>query len=245
MTDDDHKDPKVKELVERAGAEPLEQFVDAETAAQLHKWFGLPSFAQVEAGERKPVPPDDLEPEVAAVRERRQRVLADIDPAFLAAIERRHTPPDDLFKFTPTIEPLTADIALFDPTPYAKRKTVNEYGEEVDDSGERFYPWPEDIQDALHESTPQALLRDLHRPETDFDQPQNDEYMSDEEQAPPEPYLVDVHAKIDAVMKLRFRVEPFVPPDITTAMDEFRNGIAVSWVEVANSGALYNRRVTE
>ena len=47
MATDDDKDPKVKALVERDPSQPLDSVVDAQTAAQLERWFGLPSFAQV------------------------------------------------------------------------------------------------------------------------------------------------------------------------------------------------------
>lgn len=240
MTDDDptsaSKDPKVKELVDRDPSEPLDRFVDAETAAQLERWFGLPSFAQVEAGE---VEVDDgldgLDPGVAAVRDRRKRIAQEIDPELLAAIEQRHTPPDDLIKFAVTLEPRDLDIALVDPTYFESRAAIGEV---------REYEWPEDIQEALHENTPQALLRDLHRLETDFDQP-SDEFVNFEDEEPPEPLIIDLRSKIDAVMAMRFRAEPVVLPDVSTLMDEFRTEVRRSWVEIAKSGKLYNRRVTE
>ena len=233
MTDDDHKDPKVKELVERDPSQPLDQFVDAATAAQLERWFGLPSFAQVEAGEVEV--DDDLDPEIVAVRERRLRVAQDIDPVLLAAIEQRHTPPDDLIKFSATIEPINTKMALFDASYLENQET---------DSEQRHYDWPEDIQEALRENAPQALLRDLHRLEIDFDQP-SDGFNNMEDETPPEPLLVDVHSQVDEMMTTRFRLEPFIAVDVRRITDEFRTGVRQSWVAIANSGQLYNRRVTE
>lgn len=233
MTDDDPKDPKVKALVERDQSQPLDQFVDAATAAQLERWFGLPSFTQVEEGE---VELQQEDPEVAAVRERRKRVASEIDPVLLAEIEQRHIPPDDLIKFTATLEPIDTTIGLVDTSYVDSSGTIAE---------ERLYEQPEDIQEVLRENTPQALLRDLHRLEEDYDRPRGgfDEY--DEDQPPPEPLLVDVASKIDEVMALRFGFEPHVAPDMRQLSGEYRSEIMKSWVETANSGTLYNRRVRE
>lgn len=240
MTDDDHndsKDPKVKDLVGRDPSQPLDQVVDAATAAQLERWFGLPSFAQVEAGEAVIDDGlDGLDPEVAAVRDRRKRIAAEIDKELLAAIERRHTPPDDLIKFAVTLEPRDTTIALVDPTYFEARAEVAE---------QREYERPEDVEDLLRENTPQALLRDLHRPEFEPGQSSNEIENWDEEQPPPEPLIMDVRGKIVEAMAMRFKLEPVVAPDVPRLTDEFRNEVRRSWVEIATSGKLYNRRVTE
>jgi hypothetical protein len=233
MTDDDPKDPKVKALVERDQSQPLDQFVDPATAAQLERWFGLPSFAQVEAGEVELVESED--PEVVAVRERRKRIAEEINPVLLAEIEHRLTPPDDLIKFSATIEPLEAKIALFDPSYFESRSSIAE---------ERIYDQPEDIHEAIKENTPQALLRDLHRLEVDFDQP-SDGFTNMEDEPPPEPLLVDVAAQVERIMTTRFRFVPTAALEVTRLLDESRNEIQRSWVDIAKNGRLYNRRVSE
>src|SRR5688572_483859 len=81
--DDNPDDKKVKELL------------DAATRAELERWFGLPSFQQVE--EKRPPPPPDEDPEVAAVRERRQKAIAAVDPALLEAHRRRTEPDESLY----------------------------------------------------------------------------------------------------------------------------------------------------
>lgn len=235
MTDDEPKDPKVKALVERDPSQPLEQFVDAATAAQLERWFGLPSFVQVAEGEVELVQTED--PGVAAVRERRMQLVHEIDPELLAAIEKRTTPREDLIKFAATIEPIDTTIALIDSSFTESRGSISE---------ERLYDQPEDIEEALRrQNTPQALLRDLHRLESNFDRSADDEFTNFEDEAPPEPLLVDIAATIDEAMTMRFSPEPFVPPEITSLLDVTRGEIRRSWVEIANSGTLYNRRVTE
>jgi len=241
MTDDDSKqepkDPRVKDLVTRDRSQPLEQFVDEETAAQLAKWFGLPSFAEVEAGEAELAARQE-DPEVLAVRERRRRILEqDIDKELLAAIERRYTLPDDIFKFVPDIEPFDPNMALFDGTRY-----IIPEGQEPPE--ERTYDQPEDITEALHENTPQALLRDLHRPETDFDQPA-DEWTQEEEQEPPPPLITDIAARTREAIGFRFQFEPFVQIDAGKLMDESRSEIRAKWTDILDRARLVNRRVSE
>lgn len=236
MTDDDPKDPKVKALVERDPSQPLDQFVDAATAAQLERWFGLPSFAQVESGEVEGVPveenPDD---EFAEIRERRRKLLADVDHALLERIEQRHTPRDGLFQFAPSIDPITVTLSVFDAAYAESRATI---------SDERNYERPDYVIEALAENAPQALLRDLHRLDVDFTRTKDDDWDMEERPAP-EPFLVDLVAQIDELMAKRFHLEPVATPDVAHLMDDMRSEINQSWVDIANSGRLYNRRVTE
>lgn len=234
MTDDDDKDPKVKALVARDPSQPLDQLVDAATAAQLERWFGLPSFAQVEAGEVA-APPEPEVDEFAEVRERRAKLLAEVDQELVARIERRHTPPEDLFKFTPDLEPLEVTLTRFDST--AEGKGI---------ADERWYERSDDIISALEENAPQALLRDLHRLETEFPRSWNntdDDW--DAEKPAPEPFLPDLVSLVDGLMKVRYKLELIAAPDVPHLLDDTRDEIKRSWVDLANSGKLYNRRVTE
>lgn len=232
MTDDDPKDPKVKDLVERDRSQPLEELVDPATAAQLERWFGLPSFAQVEAGEVKLVE----DPEVVAIRERRQRLAEEIDPAFLAALDKRYTLPEGTFKFVPEIEPFNTRMALFDATRYLVEGDVL--------PEERTYDTPEDIYDALKENAPQALLRDLHRPETDFDQPV-DEFWQEEEQEAPPPLVMDIAARTREAINFRFEFQPFEPIDASRLREDFLSEVRAPWPEVLTRARLVNRRVSE
>lgn len=234
MTDDDDKDPKVKALVARDPSQPLDQFVDAATAAQLERWFGLPSFAQVEAGEVA-APSEPEVDEFAEVRERRAKLLAEVDQELVARIERRHTPPEDLFKFTPDLEPIEVTLTRFDAT--AEGKGI---------ADERWYERADDIIAALEENAPQALLRDLHRVETEFPRSwNNNDDDWDTEKPPPEPFLADLVSLVDGLMKVRYKMELIAAPDVPRLLDDTRSEIKRSWVDLANSGKLYNRRVTE
>lgn len=148
---DNDKDPKVKALIE-SGA-PLEQVVDAATAEALQRWFGLPSFDTL-----PPPEPDDAE--VAALLERRAKAMAAADPVLLDALARRHGSPDAMLLFKPVLEVLDPRCALMDYTMADRVITISE---------PRDVEIPAALQDDLHECTPQALLRDLHRAELSFD----------------------------------------------------------------------------
>lgn len=145
---DNEDDKKVKDLIDEA------------TRADLERWFALPSFQQLAEQGKAPEPPPD-DPEFAAVRKRRAEALAAIDPALLEAHRRRVEPPPDLIKFVASIElRVDPDLALFDQAMLSRQSTIAD-PREVEISDE--------LRDDLAEKVPQALLRDLHRPETTFD----------------------------------------------------------------------------
>lgn len=146
MPDDD--DRKIKDLL------------DASTRAELERWFGLPSFEQLaEQGPLAPAPPED--PEIAAVRKRRAEAIAAVDPAMLEAHRLRVEPPNDLIRPRPPVKlTVDPDIARFDQAMIDRWNGIAE---------PRQVERPVELDDDLHECTPQALLRDLHRPELAFD----------------------------------------------------------------------------
>jgi hypothetical protein len=142
-TDDDKK---VKDLL------------DAATLADLQRWFGLPSFEQL-AEQPKPSPSDD-DPELIAIRERHAKALAAVDPALLDQIMNR-IDGRPLVRFAATINVVVdPEIMRFDERMAESVASVAE-PREVEISDE--------LKDDLKECTPQALLRDLHRSETEFD----------------------------------------------------------------------------
>lgn len=145
-TDDETDDKTVKELI------------DAATRAELERWFGLPSFTQV-AEAKDAAPAED--PDVTAVRERRQKAIEAIDPALLEAHRRRIEPPEWLVRDRQTIElKVNPDVTLLDHSMIERGSTIAE-PREVEIS--------EELRDDMQDCTPQALLRDLHRPEFEFD----------------------------------------------------------------------------
>lgn len=141
------EEPRVGDLL--AGRVSQEE-LDPETVAQLAAWFGAP----LPAGAAPPELEGAADPRDEA-RERRARALDAVDPTFLAALESKWTQGERLLRVTAPLTPARPAPSKFDLARWDVR-----LGDEVRET-ER----PEDIVDALKEPTPQAILRDLHRPE--------------------------------------------------------------------------------
>src|SRR5512138_333424 len=139
-------------------AKVKDSLLDAATRAELERWFGLPSFQQVSEEPQRDRAEDD--PEVVAVRDRRAKAIANVDPAMLEAHRRRTTPPDDLIKFAATIDvQIDTDMPLMD-TGMVDRLYSPAEPRELETDPRLF--------DDMHDVTPQAILRDLHRSEETF-----------------------------------------------------------------------------
>lgn len=222
MSTDD--EPKVKELL--AGAS-LERVVDEAAQRELEKWFQLPSFTEV--ADRAP----GEDPEVAAVRERRARACAQVDPALLESIHMRtERNPETLIRFQAAIEVhVREDVALFDYTMADKVYSIAE-PREVEIS--------EELRDDLHDVTPQALLRDLHRPETEFEKVFEVVDMAAEQK-------LDVVAEVRDAMAASWKLPPLGP----SPFEEERRGLAEDrltilrrpWIDIVKNRP--NRRVQE
>ena len=155
--DADHRDSKGGASDHRAsdviaGRVPEEE-LDPATIAQLAAWFGAPLPSQ-DAGPR---PGFGEDPEILEVRERRHRAAASVEPEFLAQFEAKPAEAEALLRLP---EPLRLSI---EERPLAKLDM--DAWNLVLSQEIREHERPDDIIDALQERTPQAILRDLHRPE--------------------------------------------------------------------------------
>jgi hypothetical protein len=216
-TDDESDEKTVKELI------------DAATRAELERWFGLPSFTQV--AEEKAASPDE-DPDVIAVRERRQKAIEAIDPAMLEAHRKRIEPPDWLVKERPTIElKIREDVTLLDHSMIDRGSSIAD-PREVEIS--------EELRDDLRDCTPQALLRDLHRPELDFDK--TFEIIDHAAEG-----RIDAVSIVNEVMTATYKVTPEVSTSIfhegREILRELRTLRLAPW-SVERLAALPNRRVT-
>lgn len=227
-SEDDKPEPKVKELLERDLGKPLEAIVDEVTAAQLERWFGLPSFEQVEDGER--AAPDE-DPEMLAVRERRAKAIAAVDPGLLEAHRQRMESPWALIQFQPNVEVrVDPELALFDFAMAEGRLAEP-----------RELERPEDIEDQLRDNTPQALLRDLHRAELEFQKEFEIVDMSAEQR-------IDVVAAVREAFATSWKL-----PDLgelpgrrlARLMAELRAEREVPWAELPKRVHLPNRQVED
>lgn len=182
MPDDDPDDRKVKELIDLA------------TQAELAKWFGLPSFQQLAEDAKTAAVPAEDDPEMVAVRERRQKAMDAVDPKLLDAIyERTEGKSGTLIKneFHVDIH-VREDVGLFDQAMAERQHQIAE-PREVEISDE--------LKDDLKDCTPQALLRDLHRSETMFEKVFEVIDWSAEQK-------LDIVAEVEAAMKMNLKLPP-------------------------------------
>ncbi|MDX2090811.1 MAG: hypothetical protein SFX73_23330 [Kofleriaceae bacterium] len=219
-------DPKVKDLLGR----PLKDVVDEITAKELERWFGLPSFEDVEETAAKA---PAVDPDLIAVRERRAQAIAAVDPALLASITARtNKPPEELLEFEANLAVhVDASIARFDQGMLARMMTISE---------PRWFEQPPDIEEELRNNTPQALLRDLHRPELDF-------YKTFEVVDMVADQRVDASAVVEEAMRTSWRLPLRADRqlEVRKVFAETRAEIRSPWSAILTRMELPNRRVTE
>lgn len=202
--------------------------LDAQTQADLQRWFGLPSFDQV-ADAGGSTPEQDIE--LVLRQERQQKALEAVDPAMLEAHRRRTEPPDDLVKFKATID------LVIDPSIAKLDMTMIDAVVAEPRQRER----PEELEDDLKDCTPQALLRDLHRPEIDFDKTFEVVDMAAEQR-------FDIVAEVATAMATSWKIElgglTGVGPwnEARALLLEFKSGIRAPWQAMFNEQPLPNRR---
>lgn len=229
MDPDDKPDPKVKELLGRE----LDEVVDELTAKELERWFGLPSFGQVAEAAAAPRAPTE-DPEIAAVRERRKQATAAVEPALLDAIHARTVVASEtLTRFEAKLDVhVDAGIARLDLDLIDRRINVAE---------PREIERPMDIEDELKDTTPQALLRDLHRPELVFDKTFEVVDMAAEQ-------TIDPVAAVDEAMRTSWKLPPLGEPptrELHRMLAEARGEIRAPWPNIPARVELPNRRVSE
>ena len=220
MSDDNHNDKNEKKVKE---------LIDGATRADLERWFGLPSYeALAEQGSHPEPPPED--PRFAERRKRQDTALAAVDPALVEAHRRRTDRLAQTMKPVPEL-PLHVDpsIVQLDTAMIAQRGAIAE---------PREVERPRDIDDAVRDDcTPQALLRDLHRPERYFDREfQRVDLL--------EPYRLDVAANIHEVMATSSKLPPRGTPlfdEGYALLQELRAERKQPWTDIE----MPRRRVTE
>lgn len=207
----------------------VKDLLDAGTRADLERWFGLPSFEQLAERGVKPAEPPPEDPEMLEVRRKRAEALAAVDPALVEAHRKRTDSPEDLIKFKPTLEVrVDPSIAAIDFQRIESQHASVE---------PREIEIPEPLRDDLHDCTPQALLRDLHRPELTFDKVfEIVDVIAD--------HRVDIAAQVAEAMRTRWSLREFGPSPLQEARDlikALRDDRHSPWTEIRMPG----RTVTE
>lgn len=218
MATDPEDDKKAKDV--------LASELDPQTRADLERWFGLPSYEQL-AEQGQTAPEQDLE--MMLRQERQQKALEAVDPALLEAHARRTAPRDDLLLFKPDTR-LHVD-------PSIARLDLSMIAAAVAEPREREIP--ESLQDDLKDCTPQALLRDLHRPELDFDKTFEVVDMAAEQR-------LDIVAEVNTAMATDWKLPPLVGSPWTEVyallVDHKRELRSSSWGAMLAAQPLPNRR---
>jgi hypothetical protein len=199
--------------------------------ADLQRWFGLPSFTQLaEKGVEPPLPED---PDIIAIRERRARALAAIEPWFLDGLNTRAEKPWGLLKFKAVIDvKVRLDMAMFDVAMVEGLRAVAE---------PREIERPESIEEDLKDRTPQALLRDLHRVESFFEK----SYEIYDAEAMERP---DGLAQVAEAMATDWKLPSLGDPpsvELTRIFAEVRQERTLPWRDLPKRNRLPNRRVSE
>ncbi|MEO7736308.1 MAG: hypothetical protein ABIY55_35445 [Kofleriaceae bacterium] len=200
----------------------VKDLLDPAARAELERWFGLPSFEQVADGSAKLAPPPD-DPAIAEYHKRVAEALAAVDPVLLAGYERRMELAGAMIK--PVPPHVVPTIGLLDLAMIAR--TV---------ADPRDYERSPDVEDHLSECTPQALLRDLHRPDLSFDKV----FEIDPDAA----RRFDGISMVEQAMATDWRLRQFLPLAFhhgRIAFDELRAERRQPWAELK----LPSRSVTE
>src|ERR1044071_2698533 len=203
--------------------------LDDATRADLERWFGLPSFEQLAEQGIVPAPPPAEDPEFAERRKRQDEALAAVDPVWLDAHRLRvEAMAAMVIPLPPLALRVDPGIARFDHAMIAHAASIAE---------PRDVERPGDLEDAMAERTPQALLRDLHRPEQDF-------YKAFEQVDVIADFRVDVAATITEAMAPSQAVPqcattPF--QDARALLLELRTERRLPWINIE----MPLRRVTE
>jgi hypothetical protein len=224
--DSDPSDPKVSELL-AGGA--ISAAVDEATRKELERWFGLPSFTQLEEKPQRLTAEDD--PGIQAVLRQRALATAAVDPNLVASIrERTEERQTHLLRFTPNLEVhVDPDMALFTTYLLDRASTIAE---------PRELERPEDIEDDLKDRVPQALLRDLHRPASDYEKVFELVDVAAEQR-------LDIVAEVATAMRASWRLPPLGVSPFSEAhaiIVGIRSVRRESWAALWSEKKLPNRR---
>lgn len=237
-----HSDLRAKDVLTRSAAEleELERNLDPAVRAELESWFARPSAMvveeQLEAAEASPATMvlgfgDGMDAQLAAeaaARKKRVEAAAAVIYPWMYDLLERHQRYD--------VRPIVPPVPVLDPSILAVRVPDEE---EMATIGEpREYGLDREIEAALADAAPQAVLRDLYRPETEFT---IELTAPDDESTQP----LDGHREVLAA--LDWRPEPVERLELAAsaraAHAEFREITSTPWPEtVASAKAIRQQR---
>lgn len=176
-------EPRAKDLIGRS-REELEEQLDPRTLAELASWFVRPSRVEVEEAiesRGRFARNDQLDPiaalgmsmgvldieESTAQKEAREAAMAAVEPRMVDLLERHERTPERLVKPRPDVK-FHVDDTVVPRWIRSLLETDEDGGPRVAEA--RVLQRSPDIDALLdNDNAPQAVLRDLHRPEETFD----------------------------------------------------------------------------
>jgi hypothetical protein len=210
-------EPRAVDVARAKSTADLEDKLDPATIAQLAAWFDLPSFAELE--ERRKAEEPQLDEFDQRRKELHERIAEAADGGFLAKVERWRTAGDPLIRLPPPMEiQIGGDIRC-------NVTDVTDGMGSIAEPREREMPYW--MEDDLNETTPQAILRDLHRPELDFNL-----YF---EQMEHQPTLSEMREVVTATLGMPLRIRPDLRPaseSVRDALADLRHWKAARWDEL-------------
>lgn len=206
-------DLRAGDVVKARTSDELRDGLDPATAAQLASWFGLPSFTELE--ERAATAAVEENPDDKHWREVHATIAAAVEPAMIERVHSKLAIGDRLLLLR-DMPPLRIErpILLHD----------DRFGDHLTQASEPRVLEPWNLIDDMKECAPQALLRDLYRPEDDFCAPAEGRERLEE----PQP---DRAAEVREIMKLRFPMPSWIKPvaEYLEAVAEMRHWMNQSW----------------
>lgn len=182
------------DLVRAKTSDELAGKLDPQTTAQLAAWFGLPSYTELaERGETGPKESEDDK----YWRELRAKIADAVLPAMIERVASKVTSADRLLQLR-ELAPMTTEVPVL--------LHDERFSDQVGMASEpRVLELSNEHLSDLNDCAPQAILRDLYRPEADFCEP----CTWREPWGTPPP---DDRAMVREVMNQRYPMPPWIKP---------------------------------
>ncbi|MCE9571681.1 MAG: hypothetical protein K8W52_00855 [Deltaproteobacteria bacterium] len=206
-------EPRGADLVRAKSSDELTPALDPATIAQLASWFGLPSYTELE--ERAAAAPEENADD-KYWREIREKVAAAVEPAMIERVASKVTSADRLLQVH-ELAPMTTEVPVL--------LHDERFSDQVGMASEpRVLELSHEHLGDLNECAPQAILRDLYRPEADFCEPCT--WREPWGTAPPDDLI-----EVREIMKLRFPMPPWIKPvaEYLEAVADMRAWKAKDW----------------
>ncbi len=215
-------EPRVKDLLTRPAE--VEDKLDAATLNELASWFSGPSIEALEeqaALRAAAAMPPEEDPVIIALQARRQTAMAAADPALVARLESRTT--TDIRHFHAYEPPPIIDETIVN---VVVRDHLDRRFAEEPVADQRSYDQPPDIDDIVRgHNAPQAILRDLYRPEASWDK----RYESPFDEVPTLDPQREIREALNSRYELEFPPSPF--QEGVAARAAVRANMRESWAE--------------